>query len=108
MKNLLKTLSIGFECPIINFKNENWNEELNSDLIKPHFNFFDILKNDLELLEMPSGNFLLLYTLVVIIDNYMITSKQVDKEWEDLEESISTSIVNYLSKQNVNFFHKLT
>lgn len=103
MKYSLKTFSIGFECPIIDLKNDNWSEELNRELIKPDFNFFDILKNELELLKMTNGNYLLLYNLVVIIDRDLIIRQQVDKEWDELEKSISTSITNYLIKQNVNF-----
>ena len=104
----IKTLSVGFECPIVDFKNDDWNTELNNSLIKSDFNFFDILKNDLELLKIQNGNFLLLYTLVVIIDNDIITPQQVEDKWKDLEESTSTSIINYLSKQNIKYFRKLT
>ena len=108
MKYAIKNLSIGFECPIFDLKNKNWNDEINTHLINNDFNFFDILKNDLELLEMKNGNYLLLYTLIVLIDNGLVTSRQVNKEWEKLEKSISTSITNYLSKQDIICFRKLT
>jgi mRNA-degrading endonuclease RelE of RelBE toxin-antitoxin system len=107
MKFSIKTISIGFECPIINLKSESWNEELLNDLIKPQFKFFDILKNDLNLLKLQNGNYLLLYTLVTLIDNDMIIYQHLNEEWKNLEKSISDSISDYLSKQNIKIFRKL-
>ena len=107
MKLLLKTLTIGFECPVIDLKNEDWNDELNSNLIDPRFSFFTILKNDLELLKIPNGNHLLLYTLIVLINDDTIISQEVDEDWKNLGDSILSSITDYLTKQNIQFFKKL-
>ena len=107
MKHSIKTLVIGFECPKIILENKDWNNELNSNLIDPNLCSFTTLKNDLELIEIPNGNHLLLYTLVVLINNDTVVLKEVDEDWEKLKDSVSIVLTDYLTKQNVRFFKKL-
>jgi hypothetical protein len=108
MKHSLKTLTIGFECPVFDLlKDKNLNDELNSNLIDPKFSFFTILKNDLELLKISNNNYVILYTLVVLINNNTIAPQQADEEWNKLGDSILNSIRDYLTKQNIQFFRKL-
>lgn len=103
----IKSIAVGFECPLIDFKDDNQNKELVDKLSSSYSDFFDIYKNDLELLELPNGNYLFLYTLVILVDNNCITRRLLEDELKKLEELISSSITEFLSNKEVKFSRKL-
>lgn len=107
MRYSLKSLAIGFECPILDMSNKEWVSELLLMLNDAYPIYIDILKNELDLLGLPSGNHLLLYNLVAKVDTKSVTRRQLDSDWMKLELDITNAIHVYLSKLKVEFYRKL-
>lgn len=106
MRYSLKSMSIGFEIPYLDAEDDNGKSELTTSIASRYLGFFDVLKNDLEILELPNSNYLFLFTLVVRIDNNTITRRGLEDEWIKLEDNLSKDLETFLKGRNI-FYRQL-
>lgn len=98
----LKSLAIGYEVPSFNLDNNN-NSRLAQNIHELYLSQVDVIKNDLELLELPNTNYLFMFTLVLKIDYGLMSRRDLDAYFKNLESSISKEIEEYLISNNVMF-----
>lgn len=101
MRYSLKSMTIGFEIPLLDTTDSKGNEELANSIASRYLGFFDVLKNDLEVLELPNSNYLFLFTLVVRIDNNTVTRRGLEEEWTKLEDNLSKDLETFLKGRNI-------
>lgn len=102
MAYLLKSLAIGYEVPSFNLDNKN-NSRLAQNIHELYLSQVDVIKNDLELLELPNTNYLFMFTLVLKIDYGLMPRRDLETYFKNLESSISKEIEEYLISNNVMF-----
>lgn len=99
----LRSMEIGFEVPFIDFNQSNGVSDLSRSITDKYLSWFDIIKVGLKLYQLPNLNHILLFYLVVRIDNSCIDQGRSKKEWEVLKTSISKDIEGFLNENKVMF-----
>lgn len=110
MRYSLKTLIIGFEVPSYQFDQDNLIgiDELSNTISKIYENYFDILTgNSLSIIELPTLNYLILFNLIVRVDNDVISESELDKQWDILRTNVSEEILSFLKLNKVTIYEQL-
>jgi hypothetical protein len=101
MKYSLKSIAVGFEIAFFDNEDETGLSELKESLQEAELGYFDVLKKDLEILELPNKNLILLFTLVIRIDNDIITKSDLSIELEKLRQRTSDALSKFLKSRNL-------
>lgn len=103
MKYSLKSITAGFEIAFFDNDDETGLDELKESLQEAELGYFDVLKKDLEIFELPNKNLLLLFTLVIRIDNDVITKNDLEIELERLRQKTSDALSEFLKSRKIVF-----
>lgn len=103
MKFSLESMVVGFEIVFLDSEDETGVRELANSLQEAELDYFDVLKKDLEILELPNKNLMLLFTLVIRVDNDIIVKDELDLELKRLRQKTSDALSQFLRTRKVTF-----
>lgn len=99
MRYKLKSLVIGFETPLLDLSDTTGIPELSDSINQKFLGFFDVLKINLELIRVPSFDYIFLFSLIVRIDKESISDRELESEWSKLESNISEELTKFLDSR---------
>lgn len=98
----LATWSIGYEVPFFDIQAATGVEALSQGISSKYYNWFDCLALDFRLVKLPSENYMILFTIVVRIDNELVNIESWKSDWESMKTGISEVIKDFLNSNKVN------
>jgi hypothetical protein len=92
----LKTYCIGFIVPFFDTSDQTGFVELAQQITKRYYEWFDVLKVELERKDNPDQNPILLFTLVVRVDNSLVRPEQLEQDWSKMIVGIKEDMDEFL------------
>jgi len=99
----LRSWSIGFEVPFYNPEDTTGVDTLSSNLASRYRDWFDALKVDLSIIELPSTNRLILYTIVIREDIEYTNKSTLEEDWTSMQNEVQSDLENFLKLRNLEF-----
>lgn len=97
--------AIAFEVPFIDFNSLNSDDynKLATDLTDSYLDWFEVLSNDIQLLERSPKNYIFLHSMVIRADYKSIGYYEVKSQWDELKIKMEKLLSNYLSSMNIEY-----
>lgn len=99
----LKSWAVGFEVPFFDVDNNVGYEELISELSSKYRNWFDVLKTELSIVELPNTNSVILYTFVIRVDSDLVNSDTFESEWSQVQSEVTDVLRGWIEKQKLEY-----
>lgn len=97
----LKMFSIGYEVPFLDLNNTDGKSDLVQSIVDTYKNWFDVLNAKLDILQLPNTNQLLLYYIIVRVDNDLINIDTFESDWTKMQDQVKQAIEKFLDSRNL-------
>lgn len=99
----LRSFSVAFEVPFFDRSNTIGYNELAHDISSRYRDWFDALKTELSVIELPSTNKLILYTIVIRVDSDLATRNTIDSDWERMQIELINDLEKFMKVNKLDY-----
>lgn len=102
MKSVIKTISIGYEIPSeFDLYNEHA-AQFSENVRSKYLEFYEVLKNELILVELPNSNYLVLFSAILMFTQSSLPKDSINFICNKLNSEIATELKDFLDSNGVH------
>lgn len=100
----LRCWSVAFETPFLELEGtEEAMDRMNEGITSSYWDWFEILSVDLKILQLPVGNQMLLFNLVVRIDLEAVNGETMEEEWKGMGDEIIAALRGFVESKDPEY-----